>query len=102
MPSCLPGAGAFPCPGVRMLLPDRAPDGRVYLTVRQAAEAAGVKPPAVRRWERLGYLTRVATDSRGHAIHELSAVLGAEKLARDAAVRTSGCDKRARRSREAA
>ncbi len=43
-----------------MLLPDPAPDGEIYLTTAQAAEAMRVKPPVVRRWVRIGYLPEVA------------------------------------------
>jgi len=77
---------AYPGPkvgGARVLLPDAAPDGEVYLTTAQAAEAMGVKPPAVRRWVRIGYLPETAP-----GVYAFSAVTAAEKLARDAAART--------------
>ena len=75
----------------RMLLPDPAPDGKVYVTTAQAALAMGRKPPAIRRWVRIGYLAEAAP-----GLYEFSAVTAAEKKARDAAIRTSGTDARAR------
>ena len=66
-----------------MLLPDPAPDGEVYVTMAQAAEAMGVKPAAVRRWVRIGHLPEAAA-----GVYALSAVAAAEKAARDAAART--------------
>jgi len=80
-----------------MILPAAAPDGKTYLSTSQAAEAAGVQPPAVRRWVRIGYLDPVARDEHGRSLYEFSAVMDAEKMARDAAVRTSGTAKRATR-----
>lgn len=74
-----------------MLLPDPAPDGEIYVTTAQAAAAMGRRPPAVRRWVRIGYLAEAAP-----GLYAFSAVCAAEKRARDAAVRTSGTDARAR------
>lgn len=102
MPSQPCARGGFRVPGGRaLILPAIAPDGKTYLSTAQAAQAAGVQPPAVRRWVRVGYLEPVATDARGRALYEFDAVMGAEKLARDAAVRTSGTAKRATRARRA-
>ncbi|HUK68230.1 MAG TPA: helix-turn-helix domain-containing protein [Streptosporangiaceae bacterium] len=72
-----------------MLLPDEAPDGETYLTNGQAAKVFGVAPSTVSTWVRKGYLAR----ARGR-LFRLSDVARAEKLARDAAVRTSGSVKR--------
>lgn len=93
MPSQPYGAGAFAYPGgaTRMLLPDPAPDGEIYVTTAQAAKATGRQPPAIRRWVKLGYLVEVAP-----GLYALSAVTDAEARARDGAVRTSGTDTRAR------
>lgn len=66
-----------------MLLPDPAPDGEVYVTTGQAAEAMDVTEHTVRRWVRAGYLTRAAP-----GLYASSAVTAAEKLARDAEART--------------
>jgi DNA-binding transcriptional MerR regulator len=87
---------------VLVLLPDESSDGEIYLTAAEAAAVAGVKPPAVRRWVRIGYLTPAAKDPRGRALYTFAAVTRAEKLARDAAIRTSGTTKRVRRHHEAA
>ena len=84
------------------MLPDESPDGETYLTVTQAAMIAGVKPPAVRRWVKVGYLTPAAKDGRGRALYTFAAVTKAEKAARDAAIRTSGTAKRVQRRHEAA
>ena len=84
-------ASAYSGGGARMLLPDPAPDGCIYLTTAQAAQVTGRKPPAIRRWVRIGYLPEAAP-----GLYEFSAVTRAEKLARDAAIRTSGTDVRAR------
>ena len=65
-----------------MLLPDPAPDGEIYLTTAQAAEAMSVTPPARRRWVRIGYLAGV-----GPGFYAFSAVAAAQKAARDAAAR---------------
>lgn len=82
--------------GGTMLLPDAAPDGRIYLTSAQAAEITGVKPAAVRRWEHIGYLESAPGTSR-RKLYEYTAVLRAERLAREAAIRTSGSDTRVQR-----
>ena len=74
-----------------MLLPEPAPDGQIYVSTAQAAAAMGRKPPAVRRWVRIGYLAEAAP-----GLYRLSDVAAAEKRARDAAIRTSGTDTRAR------
>jgi hypothetical protein len=66
-----------------MLLPDPAPDGEIYLTTAQAAQAMGVKPAAVRRWVRIGHLPEAAP-----GVYAFGTVAAAEKAARDAAART--------------
>lgn len=66
-----------------MLLPDPAPDGEIYVTTAQAAEAMGLKPPAIRRWVKIGYLPEAAP-----GVYAFSAVAAAERLARDAEART--------------
>jgi|HubBroStandDraft_6_1064221.scaffolds.fasta_scaffold191766_2 hypothetical protein len=66
-----------------MLLPDPAPDGEIYVTTAQAAEAMRLKPPAIRRWVKIGYLAEAAP-----GWYAFSAVTAAERLARDAEART--------------
>jgi predicted site-specific integrase-resolvase len=66
-----------------MLLPDPAPDGEIYLTTAQAAEAMDVTTHTVRRWVRSGYLTEAAP-----SVYAFSAVTTAERVAREAATRT--------------
>ena len=69
--------------GARMLLPDPAPDGEIYVSTAQAAEAMRLQPPAIRRWVKIGYLPEAAP-----GVYAFSAVTAAEKLARDAEART--------------
>jgi predicted site-specific integrase-resolvase len=66
-----------------MLLPDPAPDGEVYVTTGQAAEAMRVTPHTVRRWVRSGYLKPAAP-----GLYSFTAVAAAEKRSRDAEART--------------
>jgi predicted site-specific integrase-resolvase len=83
-----------------VLLPECAPDGCDYLTNAQAAMAFGVAPSTVSGWVRAGYLT--AAGARGRrAVYRLADVAEAEYQARQAAIRTSGSDKRVRRIRAA-
>ena len=70
-----------------MLLPDAAPDGEVYLTTAQAAEAMGVTPRMVRYWVESGYLPEAVPGKKGRgrsALYAFKAVTAAERLARDA------------------
>jgi hypothetical protein len=91
-------SGAFAYPGgARMLLPDPAPDGEIYVTTAQAAQAMGRQPPAIRRWVKLGRLPESAP-----GIYRLSDVAAAEQLAREAAIRTTGSDTRPQPRYEAA
>jgi len=80
-----------------MMLPDAAPDGCTYLSTAQAADLFGLTPAAIRRWVRVGYLKPRAKDARGHALYDLQDVTEAEFLAREAAIRTAGTDRRVRR-----
>jgi excisionase family DNA binding protein len=96
MPSQPYGAGAFAYPGVggaRVLLPDAAPDGEIYVNTAQAAEAMGVKQPTIRSWVRAGRLPEPAP-----GWYKLSDVAAAEAIARQNAIATSGTDKRVQRS----
>jgi len=81
-----------------VVMPARAPDDRVYLTTAQAAEEFGVTQDCIRRWRKLGYLKPAVTSSRGRSLWEFGALARAELLARDAAIATSGSDKRVRRN----
>jgi predicted site-specific integrase-resolvase len=80
-----------------VLLPAPAANEKIYLTTAQAAEAFGVSPDAVRRWVRVGYLEPAVRGERGRLLFEYVAVGRAEKMARDAAIATSGTDRRVRR-----
>jgi len=53
----------------------------------------GRQPPAIRRWVKLGYLAEV---EGAPGWYRFSDVAAAELKARQAALRTSGTDKRAR------
>jgi len=81
-----------------VFLPAPGPDGKIYLTAARAGEAFGVKPDTIRRWERIGYLAAVpGSREAGGALYEFTAIGRAEKRARDAAIATSGTDRRVRR-----
>jgi hypothetical protein len=90
--------GLFSRHGGCVLLPDAACDGETYLTAAEGGEAFGVSAAAVRRWKRLGYLKAAVTDGRGRSLYSFTALAEAEKIARDAAIATSGTDKRVRRN----
>lgn len=92
--------GLFACSGViRMRLEvHRDPDGEAYVTRQQAAELKGVKPRTVDRWVRIGYLKPVEGCPPRRRLFRLADVDEAELKAYQAAVRTSGSDKRVTRA----
>lgn len=78
------------------------PDGEEYLTSKQAAEAMDVQPATIASWRRKGYLTAVAGSPKNRPVYRRIDVARAEKMAYDAAVRTSGSAKRSSRASIAA
>jgi len=72
--------------------------GDGYLTTRESARLAGVKPPTIRRWRMLGYLVPQGLDEHGYPLHSRQAVRAAEQQAREAGIRASGIDPRQLRS----
>lgn len=79
--------------GVSML----GPDGEEYWTTKEAAEALGVAPSTVSTWRRLGYLTPIEGSPPRKPIYRKLDVTGAERIAYDNAIRTSGSAKRTSR-----
>ena len=88
--------GHFLRHGGCVLLPEAAFDGETYLTAAEGGEAFGIGAAAVRRWKRLGYL-QAAVPGRPE-LYAFTALAEAEKKARDAAIATSGTDKRVQRN----
>ena len=99
-PRKAPAAGAFRVSRGCPMLPETAPDGEIYLSGSHAAREFGVAPSTISTWARKGYLTPAASSGR-RALYRMSDVAKAEKLARDAAIRTSGTAKRVRRHQSA-
>jgi excisionase family DNA binding protein len=54
----------------------------VYLTTAQAAELAGVKPDAIRKWVERGHLAPAGRDRRGTMMFTQTAVAAAEAKTR--------------------
>lgn len=79
-----------------MLLPEASPDDQIYLTSAQAGQVAGVSAAAIRRWEKLGYLSSI-TEPGQMRLYAYEAVVTAEFRAREAAIRTSGSEARVQR-----
>jgi Helix-turn-helix domain len=74
----------------------QGPDGHIYLTTQRAAELFGVNHSTVSNWRRSGKLTPFCTVA-GKPVYRMVDVARAEQAAREAALRTSGTDKRVRR-----
>lgn len=70
------------------------PDGERYVTRKHAAQLAGVAPVTITHWVRMGYLKPLDGCPPRRLLFRLDDVAEAEKQAHDAAVRTSGSDKR--------
>ncbi|MER7361905.1 hypothetical protein [Nonomuraea wenchangensis] len=74
------------------------PDGEPCVTRQQAALLKGVKPATVDRWVRIGYLAPIPGCPPRRRLFKVSDVDEAEQRAYEAAVRTSGSDKRVHRA----
>jgi hypothetical protein len=83
-----------------LLLPEPGRDGETYLIAAHAARVFAVAPSTFAGWVRKGYLGPVPGSSG--RLYRLTDIARAEKLAHDAAVRTSGSAKRVQRVRQAA
>lgn len=81
-------------------LPAPAADGLTYVTTTTAARLLGVAPVTITGWKALGYLTPVPGSPPGKPLYLWDDVLDAEYERRQAALRTSGSDKRCRRKGE--
>lgn len=73
------------------------PDGEEYWITKEAAQAMDVAPSTVSTWRRLGYLTPIDGSPPRRPIYRKLDVARAEKMAYDAAIRTSGSAKRTSR-----
>ncbi|MFF5261343.1 hypothetical protein ACFY4C_20565 [Actinomadura viridis] len=73
------------------------PDGEEYWTTKEAAEAMDVAPSTISTWRRNGYLTPLEGSPPRKPIYRRADVAHAEKMAYDAAIRTSGSAKRTSR-----
>lgn len=73
------------------------PDGEEYWTTKQAAEAMDVTLATIGGWRRKGYLTPHPDSPKRHPVYAQLDVSRAEKMAYDAAIRTSGSAKRSSR-----
>lgn len=74
------------------------PDGEQYVTRQQAATIKGVTDKTIDRWVRVGYLTPIPGSQPGLRIFRLDDVDNAETRAYEAALATSGSDKRVTRA----
>lgn len=99
MPACRnPQGVGFPVG----FLPAPGPDGRIWLTTKQAAQELRVAPCTITTWRYKGYLTPHQDSPPRHPMYCLDDLIQAERAAREAALRTSGTLKRVRRNRPAA
>lgn len=73
------------------------PDGTEYWTTKDAATAMDVSPATVASWRRNGYLTSIEGSPRGRPLYRRVDVVRAERMAYEAAMRTSGSAKRTSR-----
>lgn len=74
------------------------PDGGRCVTRQQAAAIKGVSVATVDRWVRIGYLAPIEGCPPRRRLFNLADVDAAELLAYQAAVRTSGSDRRVERA----
>lgn len=74
------------------------PDGDRYVTRAHAAELKGVSTDAIDGWVRKGYLAPLEGCPPRRRLFNLADVDVAELLAYEAAVRTSGSEKRVERA----
>lgn len=98
MPRNAFSAGAFACLGVPRMRFHYDPDGEPCVTRQQAAVLKGVKPATVDRWVRIGYLAPIPGCPPRRRLFKVADVDEADRLAYEAAVRTSGSDKRVHRA----
>lgn len=73
-------------------------DGEQFLTRKQAAEQMGVHPDTITTWVRNGYLAALDGCPPRRQLYARSDVEHAERLAYQAALRTSGSGKRVERN----
>jgi hypothetical protein len=64
------------------------------LSTAEAAKVAGVQPPTIRQWRRLGYLAPQGLDERGYPMHSAEAVRDAERRVRENAITKGHFDPR--------
>ena len=64
------------------------------LSTSEAATLAGVRPPTIRQWRRLGYLSTQGLDERGYPMHSAEAVRDAERRVRENAIAKGHFDPR--------
>lgn len=74
------------------------PDGERCVTRQHAAAIKGVSAATVDRWVRIGYLAPIEGCPPRRRLFKLADVDAAELLAYEAALRTSGSDKRVERA----
>jgi len=82
----------------RRSMPTTTSDGRILMATTLAADVLGVNPSTVSRWRSLGYLSPAPGGTARKPLYAWDDVLEAQRLARDAAIATSGSDKRVRRN----
>lgn len=82
--------------------PHIGPDGEEYVSRQQAAKLMGVAPNTISTWVARGHLTRVPGCPPRRPLYRMADVVEAEFKAREAALRTSGSEARARRNFRAA
>jgi hypothetical protein len=64
------------------------------LSTAESALLAGVKPPTIRQWRRLGHLAVQGLDERGYPMHSPEAVRDAERRVRENALAKGHFDPR--------
>lgn len=82
-----------------MELPEPAADGRVYLSTKGAAELFGVRACTISSWKTKGYLRPLDGSPPRKPLYSYDDLVQAEYTAWQAALRTSGTDKRILRRR---
>lgn len=93
------GGGISVFPGVTSPVELPAPLGdETYVVTKTAAELMGVTPSTITHWRTNGYLAPIPGSPPHKPLYRWADVIEAEYLARQAAIRTSGTDKRVRRT----
>lgn len=80
-----------------MELPEPAPDGRIYLCTKSAAELFGVRACTISSWKTKGLLTPLPGSPPHKPLYAYDDLVQAEYTAWQNALRTSGTDKRVTR-----